>query len=531
MKYKIQKAQLGSVLNPRTISGTKSKSGNIQWENNFDITTPGKQAVMLPGVTVTPSISIGNLQREVDEWNKKYPQSTSEVPIVAKLTGDKQLFTRTPKVIGMSGADPVGQFIVEGAILGKPTQYILDKGLTAAVGKTSGELLGQAWGGIKKGVNSSINFAQTTRNNYIDINNLNKFAFKYQYKVPRLNIFQPDKINNAYKTVLDQHNTFVRGISLGEPVLSKPQVLDQLIKANVYNPKVDKVLPREKIAEYMATRIPGDTGYGRAGLEEGLENGLYTSNSIDFAKGYTYGDGYVATVRRPVDYSSSSRKDWLKSGDFKLVNDIEPGKNKLLRELNININNSVKRYTDLDKAIKNRYTDKYSSDEAILKMIEDIGSNNVDAVTKQGLEEKLRNIGANRDELESLLKSKFDRKQFGFNIDYKTKINDLVKNNLKDSQSNIKFGMSETPLTKKIFSRGLSGKRLVSVKGNPYQHFIFTGNPGEKVVDLINLEPIKGGVNDYTRMHIGKWSEGLSRKSYKKGGRLKLNKQEKPSTY
>ena len=145
MKYKIPKMQLGSVLNPRTISGTKSKSGNIQWENNFDITTPGKQAVMLPGVTVTPSISIGNLQREVDEWNKKYPQSTSEVPIVAKLTGDKQLFTRTPKVMGMSGADPVGQFIVEGAVLGKPTQYILDKGLTATVGATSGELLGQAW--------------------------------------------------------------------------------------------------------------------------------------------------------------------------------------------------------------------------------------------------------------------------------------------------------------------------------------------------------------------------------------------------
>lgn len=164
-------------------------------------------------------------------------------------------------------------------------------------------------------------------------------------------------------------------------------------------------------------------------------------------------------------------------------------------------------------------------------MIEDIGSNDVDAVTKQGLEEKLRNIGANRYELRSRLDSKLNRKQFGFNIDYKNKVNDLVKNNLKDSQSNIKFGMSETPLTKKIFSRGLSGKRLVSVKGNPYQHFIFTGNPGEKVVDLINLEPIKGGVNDYTRMHIGKWSEGLSRKSYKNGGRLKLNKQEKPSTY
>ena len=54
MKYKIRKAQLGSVLNQRTISGTKNKSGNIQWEDNFDITTPGKQAVMLPEVTVTP---------------------------------------------------------------------------------------------------------------------------------------------------------------------------------------------------------------------------------------------------------------------------------------------------------------------------------------------------------------------------------------------------------------------------------------------------------------------------------------------
>ena len=65
----------------------------------------------------------------------------------------------------------------------------------------------------------------------------------------------------------------------------------------------------------MATNIPGRTGYGRAGLDE-LDNGIYASNSYNTAKGYTYGDGYIATIRRPVDYSSKNRKDWLRSGDF-----------------------------------------------------------------------------------------------------------------------------------------------------------------------------------------------------------------------
>ena len=45
------------------------------------------------------------------------------------------------KIIPVSGTDPIGQFIVEGVALGKPTQYLLDKSLQGLVGKTSGELL------------------------------------------------------------------------------------------------------------------------------------------------------------------------------------------------------------------------------------------------------------------------------------------------------------------------------------------------------------------------------------------------------
>lgn len=145
MKYNIKKHQLGgTVLNSRVVSGLKNKDGRIGWDSNFNITQPNKQAVLLPNITVTPSTSNANLQEEVNTWNKKYPQTTSEIPRVATSQGGRMSFTQKPKVIGMSGADPIGQFIVEGAALGKPAQYLLDKGLQATVGSTSGEILKSA---------------------------------------------------------------------------------------------------------------------------------------------------------------------------------------------------------------------------------------------------------------------------------------------------------------------------------------------------------------------------------------------------
>ena len=66
----------------------------------------------------------------------------------------------------------------------------------------------------------------------------------------------------------------------------------------------------------MATHIPIATGYGRASLnsevfDRGLQ-GLYTSNSIPTAEGYTYGQGYITKVKKPTDFSSASRQDWIK---------------------------------------------------------------------------------------------------------------------------------------------------------------------------------------------------------------------------
>lgn len=59
-------------------------------------------------------------------------------------------------------------------------------------------------------------------------------------------------------------------------------------------------------------------------------------------------------------------------------------------------------------------------------------------------------------------------------------------------------------------------------KGNPYQHFIFTGDVGKQVLEVIdivdvNSDKFKG--TPYTRDHFGKYTKGYSRKSRKLGGK------------
>ena len=71
-----------------------------------------------------------------------------------------------------------------------------------------------------------------------------------------------------------------------------------------------------------------------------------------------------------------------------------------------------------------------------------------------------------------------------------------------------------------ITSEGLS--KTSRNKGNPYQHFIFTGDVGKQgleVIDVkdVNSEVLKGISN--TRNHFGEYTKGYSRKSRKLGGK------------
>lgn len=59
-------------------------------------------------------------------------------------------------------------------------------------------------------------------------------------------------------------------------------------------------------------------------------------------------------------------------------------------------------------------------------------------------------------------------------------------------------------------------------KGNPYQHFIFTGDVGKQGLDVVDIKDINSEEFKHifnTRQHTGKYSKGYSRKSRKFGGK------------
>ena len=71
-----------------------------------------------------------------------------------------------------------------------------------------------------------------------------------------------------------------------------------------------------------------------------------------------------------------------------------------------------------------------------------------------------------------------------------------------------------------ITSEGLS--KTSRNKGNPYQHFIFTGDVGKQDLEVIDVKDVNSEVLkdiSNTRNHIGKYTKGYSRKSRKLGGK------------
>lgn len=98
-----------------------------------------------------------------------------------------------------------------------------------------------------------------------------------------------------------------------------------------------------------------------------------------------------------------------------------------------------------------------------------------------------------------------------------------------------KNGITDNELKEYIESKGIhpehkkynviTSEKLVKSsrnKGNPYQHFIFTGNVGKQgleVIDIVDVNSDKFKGIPYTRDHFGKYTKGYSRKSRKLGGK------------
>lgn len=118
---------------------------------------------------------------------------------------------------------------------------------------------------------------------------------------------------------------------------------------------------------------------------------------------------------------------------------------------------------------------------------------------------------------------KYVEKQF--NKQYRKAINKEIAKN----------GITDDELKKYIESKGIhpehkkynviTSEKLVKSsrnKGNPYQHFIFTGDVGKQGLDVVDIKDVNSEEFKHifnTRQHTGKYSKGYSRKSRKFGGK------------
>lgn len=149
----------------------------------------------------------------------------------------------------------------------------------------------------------------------------------------------------------------------------------------------------------------------------------------------------------------------------------------------------------------------------------------VRGVHETGNEENINNI-LRRNGLGKLLSKnyrKYVEKQF--NKQYRKAINKEIAKN----------GITDNELKEYIESKGIhpehkkynviTSEKLVKSsrnKGNPYQHFIFTGDVGKQgfeVIDIVDVNSDKFKGMPYTRDHFGKYTKGYSRKSRKLGGK------------
>lgn len=105
----------------------------------------------------------------------------------------------------------------------------------------------------------------------------------------------------------------------------------------------------------------------------------------------------------------------------------------------------------------------------------------------------------------------------------------------KSDNTIAKNGITDDELKEYIESKGIhpehkkynviTSEKLVKSsrnKGNPYQHFIFTGDVGKQGLDVVDIKDVNSEEFKHifnTRQHTGKYSKGYSRKSRKFGGK------------
>lgn len=184
----------------------------------------------------------------------------------------------------------------------------------------------------------------------------------------------------------------------------------------------------------------------------------------------------------------------------------------IARKRGINSSTYSIRYDDKDYKILDYIDDNFTDYQTIDKIPED----EVKAIYYNNVNNKLS-------KLLSKNYRKYVEKQF--NKQYRKAINkEIAKNGITDDELKEYIESKGIHPEHKKYNVITSEKLVKSSRneGNPYQHFIFTGDVGKQgfeVIDIVDVNSDKFKGIPYTRDHFGKYTKGYSRKSRKLGGK------------
>ena len=184
----------------------------------------------------------------------------------------------------------------------------------------------------------------------------------------------------------------------------------------------------------------------------------------------------------------------------------------IARKRGINSSTYSIRYDDKDYKILDYIDDNFTDYQTIDKIPE----NEVKAIYYNNVNNKLG-------KLLSKNYRKYVEKQF--NKQYRKAINkEIAKNGITDDELKEYIESKGIHPEHKKYNVITSEKLVKSSRneGNPYQHFIFTGDVGKQgfeVIDIVDVNSDKFKGIPYTRDHFGKYTKGYSRKSRKFGGK------------
>lgn len=390
----------------------------------------------------------------------------------------------------------------------------------------------------------------------------NKWNARYGYDpIPLSAAKNPKQADKLIKDRLLEHNTFVRGVH----ETGNEENINNILRRNGIEPTA------ENRAKYYASTYTPDTGAGRAGFNSSYngEGTIYSSNSLSTAIGYAKAkhrnekDGFVVSVRRPIKFEGT-RENWVKNADFAFDNSkqrslyidyelpyllrygksarTELSKNKnipykdiiskvnkdysKLHGYNEYIANKIKRFiNDPDIKYKPSYqiTDNAKKDYINDVIGREIGNlpiynHRVGNTYAYNIFEK-RGIDPNSYIMASFNGKEFD-KLYNKDINIELRKSKRISNNELKEYIKSKGIYPENKKYNVITSERL--RKTSRNKGNPYQHFIFTGDVGKQgleVIDTVDVNSDKFKGIPYTRDHFGKYTKGYSRKSRKLGGK------------